>query len=707
MLTGVVIRQDLDQTAQFLHSLDPGATALTFQKYPDHVGCTERPQVLHGSFDKCRPLLAQANRDGCAIAVTINATDGKGRSNENIVKVRALALDGDNVSLDQLRNCGVAPHAVNETSPGHYHAYWLTADCPLHLFSQLQEALAIRFGCPDSVKDLAHTMRLPGFLHQKDPARPFLSRIVPGIGDPNHPPYTVAEIIQGLGLQPPPSKPVAAAANDVDKSTSRREWLRNIRAGENLHESTLRLAGSLVATGMAPGAVVGHIRDLLEESDAPRDDRFRQRWNDIPRLVRDAQSGGFALTGDRPSAEHARQAAAGLIAAVEAIAATSPQTQQAEQPRPPFELVPILGDIERSKPTWLWQGRIPKKHVTLFSGHGESGKTMIMLQASICSSLGLPLFGIPTTQCNVVFFSAEDGGDLLRYRVHYLCRRMGVDPAQLEGKLFILDASTNGDPALYLEVTEGGRKIGVTSQTYDRLREFMQGKDIGLLVIDNSSDVFDANEIERAKVRAFMRSLASLAREFDAAVVLLAHIDKRSARGEAGGTDSYSGSTAWHNSARSRLFLRKQSNHGLVLAHEKCNLAPRQGDLLLQWPEDGIPTATDPGLLMQAQTTASRVNLIGLLRLIYEHTEQGKYITPSNNSRCAAAVVLKGKDGYPAALDSVGVEQLLKEALADGYLQIDLHKSADGHRNGAKHWALTPAGIELAGIQTAEVGSGK
>ena len=68
-------------------------------------------------------------------------------------------------------------------------------------------------------------------------------------------------------------------------------------------------------------------------------------------------------------------------------------------------------------------------------------------------------------------------------------------------------------------------------------------------------------------------ALAAIARHHDAALVLLAHIDKNAAKDGARG-NSYSGSTAWHNSARSRLALMEQDGH-IQLLHEKANLSKK------------------------------------------------------------------------------------------------------------------------------------
>lgn len=106
------------------------------------------------------------------------------------------------------------------------------------------------------------------------------------------------------------------------------------------------------------------------------------------------------------------------------------------------------------------------------------------------------------------------------------------------------------------------------------------------------TSAYAADENDRQMVRTFMRALAQIAREQNAAVLLLAHIDKNAAKYGAAG-NSYSGSTAWHNSARSRLALTDTSGR-LELHHEKANLSRRIDPIALTWTDDGvlIPTGS-------------------------------------------------------------------------------------------------------------------
>ena len=113
--------------------------------------------------------------------------------------------------------------------------------------------------------------------------------------------------------------------------------------------------------------------------------------------------------------------------------------------------------------------------------------------------------------------------------------------------------------------------------------------------MDNASDAFGGDEINRRQVRAFMRSLAQVARSTGCAALLLAHVDKNTSRArKAEGGEGYSGSTAWHNSARSRLFMSRAEDGLLTLEHQKSNLAKLQEPIALMWPDGALPVlATD------------------------------------------------------------------------------------------------------------------
>ncbi len=386
----------------------------------------------------------------------------------------------------------------------------------------------------------------------------------------------------------------------------------------------------------------------------------------------------------------------------DALQALLSNARKPDAPPLPFAVVPFadLAIADPAPPAFVWEGLIPAGHVTLLAAHGGRGKSMIALMLAVSVALGLPLFGIPTLRGNAAFYSGEDGAGLLRYRLRQVCGALGVSIEDLAGRLFILDA-TDDDPTLFAEVTAAGRREGVTTGTYAGLREFIAEHAVSLVVVDNASDAFDASEIDRARVRGFMRALACIARERDAGVLLLAHVDKGTSRGERDDSEGYSGSTAWHNSARSRLFMSRDKEGGMLLRHQKCNVGKLREPLRLVWPEGGIPQV-DEAFGPVFQGIADRGQTKALLKLIAEFTERGEFITTATTSRTHAAKLLHRERTYPKLKDGE-VFDLLRQAERAGQLERVLFKGSDRHQR--ERWQVTVVGAAFAGITAVTAGA--
>jgi hypothetical protein len=173
---------DIAMSKQFLTLLDPAGifTFQTFGEAPGEKGKLIR--VLHGTLQQHAVALTDLNLKGASINVMVNQGDGvvhagrnSCREKNNVVRVRALFVDLDGSPIEPVIEAD-HPDIIVETSPGKWHAYWITNDCPLEKFSSLQEQLIKKFKADKTVKDLPRVMRLPGFLHQKN--APFLSRLV-------------------------------------------------------------------------------------------------------------------------------------------------------------------------------------------------------------------------------------------------------------------------------------------------------------------------------------------------------------------------------------------------------------------------------------------------------------------------------------------------------------------------------------------------
>jgi hypothetical protein len=99
----------------------------------------------------------------------------------------------------------------------------------------------------------------------------------------------VAILIRDFGYTLPSTAPRPRKGNGTRRpEDSAKEWqglVDNILAGHELHDSTRDLAAKMVRSGMDDGAVVNFLRGLMDSSGAERDDRWEDRYDDLPRQV--------------------------------------------------------------------------------------------------------------------------------------------------------------------------------------------------------------------------------------------------------------------------------------------------------------------------------------------------------------------------------------------------------------------------------------
>lgn len=227
----------------------------------------------------------------------------------------------------------------------------------------------------------------------------------------------------------------------------------------------------------------------------------------------------------------------------------------------------------------VMESYLPRREVTLLGGHGGAGKSQLALTWVAHIACGQPWAGVPVAQGRCLVMSLEDGPEVVRYRLKRICRAYGLPIDHVIANVRVHCSSS--DNPLAVEHTAAGVRSLVFTRAFDEVRELSAGMDC--ICIDNASDAYAGDEIIRRQVRAFVSGLGRLAAERNAAVLLLVHIDKAAARNGAD-PESYSGSTAWHNSARSRIAIAHKRDEGtIVLQHAKANHAQRRPDVVLEF----------------------------------------------------------------------------------------------------------------------------
>ncbi len=344
-------------------------------------------------------------------------------------------------------------------------------------------------------------------------------------------------------------------------------------------------------------------------------------------------------------------------------------------PRPALMAVDLL-DVMEAQPEpvrFAVKPWMPRRHVTLLGGHGGIGKSSLALGIAAHVACGQWFADLEVTQSPVVFVSLEDEPAIVRLRLRKVIEAYQL-PAQMVLENMRLLDGTEAAAALMIEGDRSG-SAPVFTRAFHELSEAADGA--GLIIIDNASDAFAANENARREVRLFIRGLAAIARLHDAALVLLAHIDKSSAKDGARG-NSYSGSTAWHNSARSRLALMEQDGH-ILLVHEKANLSKKADPLEITFRDDvPMPEKTPDGDGL-TQTDFDQAEIMRMIKLATE----GGITVPASvtpGAHCAMKA-LENLQEYPSGLrgskGSKRAAQAIVALLRSGRLKKVEYRSAN------------------------------
>lgn len=366
------------------------------------------------------------------------------------------------------------------------------------------------------------------------------------------------------------------------------------------------------------------------------------------------------------------------------------ESAKVPEPPPPL-LVPVsVADVlthPAPPPRFVWDGYAPRGVVTLLGAHGGVGKSTVALMLAAAVATGRPLFSVDTERSPVLFVSLEDAAATVRHRLAWICKAWAIEPAEL-ADLRIVDGTAN--PELFAAERRDG---GETTAAYAELRTLATGA--GLVVIDNASDAYGADEIQRRQVRAFIRALAEIAKANDAAVLLLAHVDKATSKQrKAEGGEGYSGSTAWNNSVRSRLFMTRDESGALTLEHQKSNFGPMREPLTLEWPTDGLPCVVQ-ALSPVVQGISDKNDTRALLRLIHEFSERGERVSTATTGPAAVTRIMGGERAYPKRKPA-DVVSLLRDAERKGYLRRGTYRNDD--YKVREIWCVTPEGESFAEI---------
>jgi len=259
----------------------------------------------------------------------------------------------------------------------------------------------------------------------------------------------VALLVKDFGYRLPAVHPTESGkANGHDPAA----WgglVENIVQGRELHDSLRDLAGKLTASGMGDGAVVNFLRGLMASSNAPHDDRWQARYDDVPRAVSTARE----KIGTR-------------------------------QPSLPNRLLQSSAQFTGSfvPPDPLISGILQRRFIYALTGHTGRGKTAVALLFAAHVALGRRLGDLDVEQGRVLILAGENPTDA-KMRWIALSQQMQFDRNEID-----------------VHWIEGVFKV---SEAFEQIhREVQELGGVDFIIIDSSAAFFEGDDENNNKQQA-------------------------------------------------------------------------------------------------------------------------------------------------------------------------------------------------------------
>jgi RecA-family ATPase len=258
---------------------------------------------------------------------------------------------------------------------------------------------------------------------------------------------------------------------------------------------------------------------------------------------------------------------------------------------PPLVYVDIAKWIGAPVPQRLWAvlNRIPANNVTVLSGTGGIGKTIIAMLLAAAIVLGREWFGVMPEQGPVIFVSGEEPEQEMHRRFADIVQHLDVSYQDLiDGGLHLIDKA--GRNAML--ACPGPNGVLITTPFLKQLAADAQRLKPKLVILDNRNMVYGGNINDPTQVSDFINTMHGFAIDADTSVLLLLH---PSMAGMAATLDSshqgLAGAMNWHDLPRGRMYFNrvktdddKEIDKDLrQLVCKKNNYGPDDETITLRW----------------------------------------------------------------------------------------------------------------------------
>jgi RecA-family ATPase len=321
---------------------------------------------------------------------------------------------------------------------------------------------------------------------------------------------------------------------------------------------------------------------------------------------------------------------------------------------------------------WTVKDRIPAGNVTLLSGKGGTGKTILSMQLSVAHVLAKDWLGSLPDPGPVMGVYCEDDEDEIWRRLDLILKHYGACYTDVAPHLHILPLVAADETLMAVPDKTGLIRM---TRLFDRICEAALDFKPKLIVLDNAADVYAGNENDRTQVRQFIGYLRKrLAIPTGAAVLLTQHPSLTGMKSGSG----LSGSTAWENSVRSRIYFKPFSNKDddeeedtqsetdlRVLEVMKLNYGKQGETIKLKWQNGLYLPFSGPSSFEKAASEQDADYVF--LSLLDNYSLQGTNVSPTRFAKSYAPTVFaKEKKAKAARLSKHDLESAMDRLFQSG-----------------------------------------
>jgi hypothetical protein len=251
--------------------------------HPINKNYPEVPAFMHGTIDECWARLKRANDLGAGVYVLVNECNGKRRTKENIIRKRAVWIEADEGTPE---NLPIQETMLVQSSEGKYHYYFCLDgdDLTDEQFAAIMLCMVTMHGSDKNAKDVTRILRVPGFNHTKAGPQPVWLLSCSG------PRYSAATLVECFKPAPPlppakasptptslPGSPMPSQGNDFDRVAA----LLNAMPTQNDRSEWAPLMAAVKLVCGEPGRAI--MRAYSARSDKFNEASFNQVWNSFKR----------------------------------------------------------------------------------------------------------------------------------------------------------------------------------------------------------------------------------------------------------------------------------------------------------------------------------------------------------------------------------------------------------------------------------------